>query len=211
MKRSGRNICMAVMAAVCLSGGPARAAVVGYDFDSDQNHTGTWYTQAGWNSVRPNTLYAAGSQSYGWDASVGVNHRDRGAFTDPMSYALRDLHFGPSDRTFSVDVANGIYAVTIYWRDPSSLHDNIQVSAEGAVVLTDVDVPLSSAITTRSFDVTVVDHRLDITIHKNTGTDPNWIINGLTIEQIAAPEPATLALLALGWLGTAGIRLRRCR
>ncbi len=78
---------------------PAGATIYYFDMDSDQNHTGTFYTQAGYTSVKVSTLVNPPTPLYGWvtsPAGIGAptGQRDRGAISgDTQSNLDRDFHF----------------------------------------------------------------------------------------------------------------------
>jgi fibronectin type 3 domain-containing protein len=135
--------------------------------------------ESGYASVTESSLYSA-AVGYGWDSSVGLNSRDRGS----PDNLRRDFVFSSSDHTFSVDLSNGVYNVTLIVGDLSFDHNKIDVYAEGVLKVNDLTVP-KGTFTVVSFTVTVSDGQLNIGFHDDGGVDPNWVINAMTIENMS--------------------------
>jgi hypothetical protein len=200
----------------------SRAALFGevysFDFDSDyvlnSGPTGIIYTQSGFTQVLPDHLYGEGNW-FGWSADLSPG-RDRWAIIgDDQSNLHRDLHFSSTPQTFSVDLDNGDYTVTLHFCDTAWLHNNLEVQAEGSVVLADVDVPKGATPVIATFTVTVIDGTLDLQFSDPViDSDPNWIINGAEIALIPPsssqiPLPASVLLLGSGLLGLGLLGRRR--
>jgi hypothetical protein len=184
---------------------PAAAGATTYyfDMDSDDGHPGTFYPEPGYTSVKVTTIY--GAQPYGWAVSPS-GQRDRGTPTN----LLRDLHFDSSDKTFRAGYGSGTYGVTLYFRDDLWPHDFIEVFAEGSLTpVATVDSLPKLTTVTRTFNVTVNDGVLDLRFHNNTssGSDVNWVINGIVLNYV--PLPSTVLLLGSGLVGLGLWRHRR--
>jgi hypothetical protein len=181
----------------------ARGDIV-YRFDMNEF---SGLTQAGFTAIAPGSQYAA-VPGYGWEDPSGLDYRDRGAIPgDPLSDLMRDFHFGGVDRTFLVDLPNDTYDITCYFRDTASYHDDVQVLAEGTLMLADVDVRTDANVI-ETFRIAVADGRLNLTLHDNGGTNPHWVFNGF---DIVVPEPAGLSLLAAGALPAFMRRIKAAR
>lgn len=186
----------------------AQAAVYRFDFDSDYDknnnqHSGVFHLQSGFTQVMPDHQYGGGNW-FGWDADLSPG-RDRGAIAgDPQSDLHRDLHFSDDPYTFLVDVANDFYTVIIHFRNSDYPHDNIQVQANGDIVLPDVDVPDQTTVI-ETFTIEITDELLELEFSDTGGSDPNWIVSGLEI----VPIPGSVLLLGTGVLGLGLLGFRR--
>jgi len=137
--------------------------------------TPTSPVESGYTRVTESTVYSS-AVGYGWNELLDTG-RDRGA----PDYLRRDLNSFHSDRTFNVDLADGDYQVTVIIGDQNYMHDQIDVYAEDILVINDLTAAAGS-FQQETFGTTVTDGQLNIRIHDNGGTDPNWIINSLIIE-----------------------------
>ncbi|MBM4274023.1 MAG: hypothetical protein FJ134_06130 [Deltaproteobacteria bacterium] len=167
----------------------AQALTMHFDFDYS-------YTQTGYTSVPAvNHIYNA-QLGYGWN--IGVEAGERSGEFD--NFLLRDFHYNFQDRIFMVDLPDGPYELTLYFRDKSWTHDRIQVSAEGVLKVDIFELPYG---TTRSevFTTDVADGQLNLTFHDGGGTDLSWIINGMDIALMPLPSAALLFGTGLAALG----------
>jgi len=117
---------------------------------------------------------------YGWDSTVGLGSRDRGAPDD----LRRDFVFYTLDRTFKVDLPNGEYNVTLVIGDYSYTHDLMDVYAEGVLEVNDLTVAVGT-FSELVFTVTVSDGQLNLGFHDDGGIDVNWVINAITLEPVS--------------------------
>jgi hypothetical protein len=185
-----------------LLGAPQVSATI-YKFDMNY---GTSPTQSGYQGVQASTVYSA-SRGYGWDSSTNLSGNDQPPGPAPLPQLYEDFIRGTasSTHTFTVDLPNGDYAVTLYFYS-TSLKDNMQVRSEGVLKLADVDLPASTALS-QTFTTKVTDGQLDLTFSKisgNLGTSTYWIINGIEISSV--PLPSTVLLLGSGLLGLGLLR-----
>jgi len=134
--------------------------------------------EAGYTQVTTSTVYSA-ITGYGWTSTAGLDSRDRGAPDDLRS----DFVFSSTEHTFSVDLANGDYTVTVVIGDQYFMHDNIDVYAQGALAVNDLTAQVGT-LQEVSFGVTVIDGQLSLVIRDDGGTDPNWVLNALTIQAV---------------------------
>ena len=132
--------------------------------------------ESGYVQVSPSTVYSA-LYGYGWSSTSGLDSRDRGA----PDYLRRDLIFSSSENTFNVDIANGDYLVSVLIGDQGFSHDLIDVYAEDALKVDDLTATAGS-FEEVSFVVAITDEQLNLRILDDGGTDPNWVINSLTVE-----------------------------
>ena len=95
----------------------------------------------------------------------------------------RDFVFGTATRTFNVDLANGIYQVTVTIGDSWFAHDIIDVFAEDVLMMNDLTVSAGS-FNTQAFLATVSDGQLNLRIADAGGANPNWVINGMSIQRV---------------------------
>ncbi|MCA9248889.1 MAG: hypothetical protein KDA42_17300, partial [Planctomycetales bacterium] len=151
--------------------------------------------QPGFIGVETSDLYAP-EVGYGWQSPPG------GAFgwgipVAPLEDVLEDGHYRLDDGAgaghFLVDLPNGQYTVTALIGDRDFVHDNLQLTAEGAVVAADIDTNLVEPISF-TFQTTIADGQLDFGISDLGGDDDInfWVLNGLTISKHNG-EPLNLA------------------
>jgi hypothetical protein len=91
-------------------------------------------------------------------------------------------------RTFTIDLPNGTYSVTITMGDNDFAHDNMVVKANGAIVLADVD-SAASAYAVKTFSLTISTGSLSLEFSDAGGTDPTWVVNAVSVVP-ASPPPA---------------------
>jgi uncharacterized repeat protein (TIGR02543 family) len=146
--------------------------------------------EAGYTQVSDVTSYSA-SQGYGWSSTANLRSRDRSA-PDELR---RDFIFGNTEGNFKVDLSNSEYLVTVVIGDLSFRHDKIDIYAEGVHVIDDITTPAGS-FQEVSFRVAVVDEQLNLRVVDDGGTDPNWVLDALTID--VAPSLLTEASFDFG-------------
>jgi hypothetical protein len=141
-----------------------------FDFDSAENVA----TMTGWISFAISAYDS--SIGYGWDNTTGISFAKR-ASGDSVQ---RDFHYYLQDRTFIVDVANGTYSVNVIVGDAAYPHDQIDITVEET---THTVTTASGEFKVVAFsDVEVSDGQLNILFHDAGGNDPNWVVNGITID-----------------------------
>jgi subtilisin family serine protease len=136
--------------------------------------------EAGYIKVTNVTAYSA-STGYGWSSPDNLWTRDRAAPDD----LRRDFVCGnlTEGSTFNVDLADGHYLVTVVIGDQGSMHDDIDVYAEGVVVVNDL-ATLAGSFQEVTFATTITDGQLNLRIVDDGGADPNWVLNALTIQAV---------------------------
>ncbi len=142
-----------------------------YDFG-----TSTSPVASGYNRVTEATKYSTGG--FGWTDTSTLESRDRSAVSDPLK---RDFVMSSSAaRYFKVDLPNGTYAVTVTMGDNDFAHDNMQVKANATTMLADVDTAAGS-YAVNTFYVTISTGTLELAFSDTGGSDPSWVVNGVTI------------------------------
>jgi len=125
--------------------------------------------------------------AFGWTSTTGLESRDRSGPADDLK---RDFVMHSSAaRTFKTALSNGQYAVTLTMGDNDYAHDNMVVKANGSTKLADVDTA-QGAFAVNTFNVTVSNGNLEIEFSDAGGSDPTWVVNGLTIAPASTPPPA---------------------
>ncbi len=147
-----------------------------FDFGTSGSPVESGYTQ-----VTESTLYSSGL-GYGWSVTSGLASRDRGAPDD----LRRDLIQGMTEHTFSVDLANGDYGVTVTIGDQIYTQDNTDVYAEDILKIDDLTVT-AGTFQEISFYTTISDGQLNLRILDDGGTIPYWTINAVTIQPGSPP------------------------
>jgi len=151
------------------------AVTLNFDFDFGTNSS---LVEAGFLRVAENTVYSP-SIGYGWSAIANLQSRDRGA-PDALR---RDFVFSSVDGMFKVDVANGMYQVTLVVGDANSMHDKMDIYAEGVLAVGNITVP-PGTFKEVTFTVSVNDGQLTMVFHDGGGVDSNWVINALSVEAL---------------------------
>jgi hypothetical protein len=134
---------------------------------------------AGWTGVAHTTTYAA-ERGYGWLAGT-IGSRDR-AVGDALTRDLNLTEVG----TFVVDLKSGTYEVTAVIGDPAAAHDEMGVYLEGALAATVTTA--TGQLVTRTWRVVVTDGRLTLLLDDLGGSDPNVVINALSVARVE-PRP----------------------
>ena len=70
--------------------------------------------------------------------------------------------------------------MTLYFGDASNAHDDIDVFAEGDLIIDDLTISAAEYVT-KSFIITVSDGQLTLTFHDDGGTDQNWVVCGVSV------------------------------
>jgi len=91
-------------------------------------------------------------------------------------------------RTFTTDIPNGNYSVTVTMGDNDYAHDNMMVKADGVTKLSDVDAALG-AFVVNTFNVTVSSGSLALEFSDAGGSDPTWVVNAIVITSGSPPPP----------------------
>lgn len=144
---------------------------IGYDFDAPDVPT-----EPGYISVAPTNIYTP-ARGYGWSRNLSP----KGNNLPTNNSLLRDMHYTSKVSTFSADMSNGDYSVTLLIGDGQPRqHDRIIVTLEGMLQAGELAVA-GGEFTAETYAVTVADGQLNLTLADNGGTDPNWVINGLVI------------------------------
>lgn len=154
-----------------------------FDFGSPASPVENGYTK-----VDPTTTYSP-SRGYGWSEIPGGYVRSE-TYTRPgLSDLTRDYTF-TRDATFTVDLPNGTYAVTVTIGDPVWSHDYQGVYLQGELV--DSITIRGGGSVTRSYAATVTDGRLMLRMRDLGGHDPHTVINALVIKPLVADPPSPL-------------------
>jgi plastocyanin len=89
-----------------------------------------------------------------------------------------------------VDLSNGNYSVAATMGDNDFAHDNMIVKANGVTLLPDVDTAVG-AFAVNTFNVSISGGSLSLEFSDGGGSDPTWVVNGLSITPISTPPPAS--------------------
>ncbi|MDP2778772.1 MAG: hypothetical protein Q8O48_14130, partial [Anaerolineales bacterium] len=115
--------------------------------------------------------------SFGWTDITSLVSNDRGL---PDHKLNRDFVQSTAARTFKVDLPNGNYTVNITMGDNDHLHDDMIVKANGITQLTNV-YSAAGVFTVKTFAIAVSGGSVTFEFSDGGGSDPNWIVNSLTI------------------------------
>ncbi|NDV46621.1 hypothetical protein D0T49_06130 [Paludibacter sp. 221] len=118
--------------------------------------------------------------SFGWVSPVGLASRNR---SGPQDNEKRDFVLGPNPTKFLVYVENGTYKVSILQGDQDYLHDKMKLQVNGEVKLADVSCAENEFILSK-FEVVVTNRQMEFEISRH-GSNPNWVINSIKLEQIS--------------------------
>ncbi len=111
-----------------------------------------------------------------------VNARDRGT-AGGANDANRDHIFGTAPATLEHKIANGFWKVTLNMGDATTTHDNMRVFAEGELMVADKDAA-AGEFAYAVFTVPVRDGSLTLTFDDNGGTDPEWVVNRMSLLKV---------------------------
>jgi hypothetical protein len=146
--------------------------------------TGTSALASGYTRVTEATTFTSGG--VGWTSTTGLESRDRSGPSDDLK---RDFVMHSSAaRTFKVSLTNGTYAVTLTMGDNDYAHDNMVVKANGTTKLADVD-SAQGAFSVNTFNITITSGNLEVEFSDAGGSDPTWVVNGMTIAPTTTPPP----------------------
>ncbi|MEM7510029.1 MAG: hypothetical protein AAF388_03790, partial [Bacteroidota bacterium] len=115
---------------------------------------------------------------YGWLNTSVINHADRG---DAAGNELnRDVIYASESGVFEATVVNGDWDVIVTLGDAIASHDDMQVKAEGVVVIPDLDAPAGQFFN-ETFTTTVTDGKLTLEFSDQGGFDPNWAVSRVVL------------------------------
>ncbi|MGC1272578.1 MAG: hypothetical protein WBC44_02635, partial [Planctomycetaceae bacterium] len=124
--------------------------------------------------VSQDTSYTAGT-GYGWLDKVSDHDRGTGeALTSDFNYGRQG--------TFVVDLADGLYDVTLTLGDSAALRDQVAVSLEGQQV--DLVTTDKGQFHTTTYRVEVTDGQLTLLLQDLGGASQSFAINALEIQAV---------------------------
>ena len=145
----------------------------------------------GYVGVTPTDQFDLGT-GFGW-LTAPAGSFDRGPQTGAQAELREDGNFGSSASTFRTELQAGeTYIVNVTIGDASNSHDNIQVKANGATVLADVDTAAGEFFT-GSFSVAIGASGLLNLEFSDNGGDQFWVLNGLEIRRADQVQTITFA------------------
>ena len=171
----------------------------------------TWHfdMQDAFGDLQPGYTEIRGNVNYLYDPGVGYGWSDTtisGSTTfnglHPMAYLLEDRCNASSDRTFSANVDNGSYYVTLYFYQRSYIITNEKVFAEGSEIYSITSLAPDVVEISNPLLVNVSDGVLDLLFSDTDGT--RWIISGIDITPV--PIPSAIWLLGSAFIGFVGFR-----
>lgn len=99
----------------------------------------------------------------------------------------RDFILGTGVAQLEHKLASGLWRVTLAMGDSTVARDNMVVKAEGITRASDIDAAASSFAEV-TFDLAVRDGALSLEFSDDGGSDPDWVVNGLTIVSLGPPS-----------------------
>ncbi len=148
-----------------------------YDFGTQNSPV-----QAGYTQVTRQMTYTE-ARGYGWLNTVQNTNRSNG--TTPVALT-RDFVLNP-EMVFQTDLPNASYDVTLTIGDDTGRHDQVGVFLQGAQV-DKVTTMVGQFVEKTYANVVVSDGTLTLRLASLGGTDPNAVLNGMTITR--ADDPA---------------------
>ncbi len=147
-------------------------------FDLDDPNFGAAATAAGYTAVLPSRVYGVSGNTYGWNVAVGSST------SGGPTALLQDFHFGTAARTFSADVANGYYLISITTGNPTGVSDYTVVAEAGPLQtgLTGVRTTATGSNVQKTFVAGVFDGKLDLTFSDGGFGDGLWMVNSIEIR-----------------------------
>ena len=161
-----------------------------FDFGTSSSPVESGFTRV------PVVAYSA-ARGWGWDSTSGLSATDRRTGDVDAPDLTRDFHSG-RDKTFRVNVANGVYDVVLQLGDASSRHDQIRVEIEGTSVATGIDTARGQFFRA-TYRTTVLDGELNVRLIDSGGVNKFWAINGLEVRPLATSETLATVALTSGW------------
>ena len=157
---------------------------------------------AGYTSVRASNLYDETTgplRTFGWNSVV--TEADRPNL--PGNTLLRDGHYS-RDNTFTAELPNGTYTVSIVVGDKSFVRDRLNVYANGVLVpsLTNLTTAAGQFVH-KSFTATITNERLSLRL-KDMGGDPFWMLHALEIRPALVVQN-TLTITRVNPTGTGAL------
>lgn len=144
---------------------------------------GSAATEPGYTAVAPGDAYDA-RRGFGWVGAPQLTARDR----EQPDALRRDYVFGGPPAVFRVNVAPGLYRLTIITGDMEYGDHVLKVS------VADRETPAieqrAAEFSTLTAVVEAKTDTLDITLASPTN---NWVLNALSLEPVAAPETTAIA------------------
>jgi len=144
-----------------------------FEFDFGPSSSPVCYGCMGIN----NTILYSDNGIVGWDSITNLEAVDNA----DLDESRRDLIKSTTDHTFMVNQPNGNYSINMIFYDDSKTHDFIDVYAENVLKINNLNVSPAYGWPTLTFNVEVLDGRLDIRFHNDGGSDPYWIVNYMSI------------------------------
>lgn len=133
--------------------------------------------------VTPATVYTP-VRGYGWlDGTIAARDRGQLGEGEDEDVSLRDFNF-THEGTFVVDIPPGRYWVGLWMGDITTAHSQMAVYVEG--VLRGNLSTAAGSFASPTYPVSVTDGQLTIHFKDLGGSDPNVVVNEITITQ--APE-----------------------
>jgi fibronectin type 3 domain-containing protein len=127
---------------------------------------------SGYAQVTENTTYST-FRDYGWQSGV-IQSRNRGT----GNTLTQSFDFTPNG-TFAVNLANGWYNATVTMGDALYMHDDMGVFFQGTQV--DTVTTAANQFVTNTYEVQVTNGQLVLGLQDLGGSDPNVVINAMTI------------------------------
>lgn len=147
-------------------------AVNRYDLGTSNSPVFSGYTR-----VSAGTAF--GGRAYGWTNTAGNSERDRGPGST-RNDLNRDLVFNSQPRTFEQIVPNGKWYALITFGDVY-LHDNQTVDVEGVRQLSNITTQ-PNEYRNEFVAAEVTDGKFSLRFSDEGGSDPNWTITRLIIQ-----------------------------
>ena len=142
-----------------------------FDFGTANSPVATGFTRV------TSTTQFSQSQGFGWSAGT-IGETDRGGSASDVN---RDFN-STADGTFSVNVQNGTYQVTLTIGDAAATRDKMQVYLEGDRVENNLTTQAGTFLR-RTYSVRVTDGQLTLRLKDLGGQSPTAVINALEFNR----------------------------